>query len=253
MARRKSLASSILKASRLISNPTAALRPKSFRSQISSLTKSAKKIHKAHQELTNDYEREAERKVRIQLRSPENTAAYEAKLKKKLHGDNYRIFYKKLVGVSFPNSDRTNRKDGILRLKEHEELKLVPQLDHPNDPNAIFVTNLAGRGLGYLDARLTGEVSRSMAKGIRWHCFVRRLLTTDGTEHVGLTVCLAKQKVDLKQRVVRPSKLLKLTPVPTVPVQLISSTQTTRTSSNMSRLMDMVKWIFKAPSSSGPS
>ncbi len=247
MARRKSLASSILKASRFISNPRAALRPKSLRSQISSLTKSAKKLHKAHQELTSVYEQEAERKVRIQLRSPDNTAAYEAKLKKKLDGDDYRFFYKKLVGVSFDNPDKTNRKEGILRLKEHEELKLVRQPDHPNDSNAVFVTNLAGRGLGYLDARLAGEVSRSKAKGVSWHCFVRRLLTTDGTDHVGLTVCLAKQKVAPKRRVVRPAKLLEPTPVQTVPAQLTSSTRTTKTSWNMSRLMNLVKRIFKEP------
>jgi len=253
MGRRKSLASSILKASRFISNPRAALRPKSLRFQISSLAKSAKKIHKAHQELTSDYEREAERKVRIQLRSPENTASYEAKLKKKLQGDDYRIFYKQLVGVSFANPDDTNRKDGILRLKELDELKLVRQPDHPNDSNAIFVTNLAGRGLGYLDARLAGEVSRSMAKGVSWHCFVRRLLTTEGTDHVGLTVCLAKQKVTPKRRVVRPSKLLEPTPVQTVPAQLPSSTRPTKTSSNMSRLIDLVKKILRGSSNSEPA
>lgn len=253
MARRKSLASSILKAGRLISNPKAALRPKSLRSQIKNFTKAAKKIHKAHQELTNDFEREAERNSRMQLRSPENTAAFEAKLRKKLPVDNYRIFYKKLVGVSFPNSDLTSRKRGILKLKELEELKLVPQPNHPNDPNAIFVTNLVGRGLGYLDARLAGEVSRSMMKGIRWYCFARRILATDGTDHVGLTVCLAKQKVAVKQRIGQASKLLELPPEPTVPVQLISSTAPTKTSSNMNTMMEMIKWIFKAPSRRGPS
>lgn len=193
MARRKSFASSAFKVARFITDPAKAMRPKSIRSQAFTFAKAITKTRKSFLEIQESIDRDHAIRSSTKARSPENTAAYEAIVRLK-HGDStYRIFYKKLVGVSF-----NNREANIRKLKEHQELRLLPEPTNPVDPCAIIVTDLRGRDLGHLDARLAGEVSRSLAKGERWHCYVRRVLHAHGTDHYGATVCLVKHKKESK-------------------------------------------------------
>jgi len=187
MARRKGFASKVSKVARFIADPAKAMRPKSIRSQAFTFAKAINKTRKGFHEIQGSFDRDNDMRSRIKARSPENTAAYEAVVRRQ-HGDSiYRIFYKNLVGVSF-----NNRKANIRTLKEHQELHLLPEPTNPIDPNAIIVTDLQGRDIGHLDARLAGEVSRSLAKGVHWHCYVRRVLHTKGTDHYGATICLVK-------------------------------------------------------------
>lgn len=125
MARHKGL---VFKIAKFVADPSAALRPRSFKSQIRSVAKSMKKVNKARNELFDAQDREASIRARIEGRSPANTAAYEAKVGQKLDDPVARIFYKKLVGVSFPNADGTNRKNAIRSLRQHEDLSLVRDL-----------------------------------------------------------------------------------------------------------------------------
>lgn len=189
MARRKGFTSSVFRVAKFIADPGKAMRPKSIKSRAVSFAKAINKTRQSFQELQESIDHDYATCARINARSLENKTAYEAIVRRK-HGDSiYRIFYKKLVGVSF-----NNRKANICKLKEHQELQLVREPTNPVDPNAIVVTDIKGRDVGHLDARLAGEVSRSLAKGVNWHCYVRWILHTEGTDHYGAVVCLVKHK-----------------------------------------------------------
>jgi len=103
-----------------------------------------------------------------------------------------RYFYVKLVGVSHLNPDRTSRKKVIKTLIQGQELKLRRESTNIYDPNAILVCTEDGRGAGYLDARLAGDVTRSMKQDVRWRSYVRRVLHEDGTTHWGVVVCMVR-------------------------------------------------------------
>ncbi|MBO8125831.1 MAG: single-stranded-DNA-specific exonuclease RecJ [Firmicutes bacterium] len=54
-------------------------------------------------------------------------------------------FYTKIVGVTFED-----RQEVVSSLRSGQKLKLVREVDNPHDPNAIAVTTLDGKQVGYL-------------------------------------------------------------------------------------------------------
>lgn len=82
-------------------------------------------------------------------------------------GEVRKRFPTKVVGVTRKNNDGTSRQKIIKQLRTGQELELVPEPDNPFDSDAIKVCTKRGEQVGYLEARLAGEVARRMRRGIK--------------------------------------------------------------------------------------
>ena len=117
---------------------------------------------------------------------------YEQRVLSRWAGRVDRHFYAKLVGVSFNNADGSSRQSAIRRLTVCEELVLYPDIRNEFDKDAILVcSRQSGVGVGHLERRQAGQVSRSLRKGFEWHCYVRRVLSGEGPR-IGVVVCLVR-------------------------------------------------------------
>jgi hypothetical protein len=130
--------------------------------------------------------------------------AYEAKVLGKLGSSVDRHLYIKLVGINSRNPDGSSRKEAIQQLVEGQQLELRRERDNKFDPNAILVGAVGRSAAGYLPTRLGGDVTRSMNKGVKWRCFVRRVLHSAGSDHWGVTVCLVKFKKEASKQDSKP-------------------------------------------------
>ena len=119
-------------------------------------------------------------------------AKFESRVLERIPASLEKHFCTKLVGVSFKNDDNTSRQSNIKLLSEGQELVLQMQPDNEYDENAILVCTSGGAGLGHLDSRLAGEVTRSLKRGKGWTCFVRRLLSSPGSKKVGVTLFMVR-------------------------------------------------------------
>ncbi|WP_348266872.1 HIRAN domain-containing protein [Edaphobacter paludis] len=159
--------------------------------EVFKIAKSANRLRKAldsHNELLEQAKEKPVNKV-VQ----ENTA-YERNLFRKLGNSVDKHFYTKVVGVSFQNSDSSSRQDTIQSLIVCQELEFRKEPQNKFDPNAILLCTQNGLGIGYLNERLAGEVTRSLNKGVSWRCYVRRVLHAADTKNWGVTVCMVKLK-----------------------------------------------------------
>jgi hypothetical protein len=159
--------------------------------EVFKIAESANRLRKAldsHNELLEQVKEKPANKV-VQ----ENTA-YERKLFRKLGNSVDRHFYTKVVGVSFQNSDSSSRQETIQSLIECQELEFRKEPKNKFDPSAILLCVQNGRGIGHLDERLAGEVTRSLNKGVSWRCYVRRVLHAADAKNWGVTVCMVKLK-----------------------------------------------------------
>jgi hypothetical protein len=172
----------------------------SVSSHVFKIAKAANRLRKAvdaHSELverTNNSSRSRAKPVR-QIAQEE--AAYERKIQDQLNTPVDRHFYIKLVGIKSPNPNGSSREVAIQNLYEGQELELRREPDNKVDPNAILVGANGDNAAGYLPARLAGEVTRSLNKGLLWRCYVRKVLHTSGTDHWGVTVFMVKHKKTL--------------------------------------------------------
>src|SRR5688572_24033010 len=70
-----------------------------------------------------------------------------------------RHFHAPVVGVPYPNSDGTSRRDAVAGLRKWERVRLRHCPDNPVDSNAVAVLRDADeRQLGYLPATVTKDV-----------------------------------------------------------------------------------------------
>lgn len=70
-----------------------------------------------------------------------------------------RTFYTTVAGTSHKNDDGTSRIAAIRKCERGEVLQMLMQPNNPYDPNAIAVF-FEQQQLGYLNARLAGQISR---------------------------------------------------------------------------------------------
>jgi hypothetical protein len=87
-------------------------------------------------------------------------------------GSNVRHFHTKIVGVSYKNSDCTNRQKLIAKCEVFETLTLDHEEDNAHDPNAVRVCRENGQQLGYLNAGLAKQIVRKSADGYRFATFI---------------------------------------------------------------------------------
>jgi hypothetical protein len=80
--------------------------------------------------------------------------------------------FTKVAGVTHDNADGTSRQTVIAACQLGEKLDLIHDDKNAYDPNAIEVRRASGEQLGYLSARLAGEVARDNARGYRYAAFV---------------------------------------------------------------------------------
>jgi hypothetical protein len=78
--------------------------------------------------------------------------------------DRTKGFCIKVAGVSYPNPDGTSRTSIIEQCAVFEVLNLHHEPNNEFDPNAIAVLTASGDQIGFLDARLAGEVARDCAR-----------------------------------------------------------------------------------------
>jgi hypothetical protein len=88
-------------------------------------------------------------------------------------GSNVRHFHTKIVGVTYKNSDGTDRQKLIAKCHVFETLDLDHEEDNAHDPNAVRVCRQNGQQLGYLGADLAEEVVRKSANGYRFATFIK--------------------------------------------------------------------------------
>lgn len=100
-----------------------------------------------------------------------------------------RHFHTKIVGVSHPNSDGSDRQEHIRKCRHFEALDLDHEESNPHDPNAVRVLRKTGEQLGYLRAELAAEIVSKAKNGYRFMVFIKDV-TGDGLEGQALGVNL---------------------------------------------------------------
>jgi hypothetical protein len=100
---------------------------------------------------------------------------FEAAFETGFEGQTDKNFYAKVAGASHPNDDGSSRANVISQCVIMELLVLRTQPNNPYDPNAISIHRKNGDQLGYIDARLAGEITRDIKHyGPRWVVLFRK-------------------------------------------------------------------------------
>lgn len=107
-----------------------------------------------------------------------------------------------VVGVQYPNKDKSNRQFEIAVCKPGERIELRPEPKNIADENAVAVYSERGVQIGYLTAERCGRIGSLLRDGVDirtvfqvqtpWGCWIRA--TFDGSEPV----------VDLNARAMKP-------------------------------------------------
>lgn len=107
-----------------------------------------------------------------------------------------------VVGVQYPNNDKSNRQFEIAVCKPGERIELRPEPKNIADENAVAVYSERGVQIGYLTAERCGRIGSLLRDGVDirtvfqvqapWGCWIRA--TLDGTEPI----------VDLNARPMKP-------------------------------------------------
>lgn len=94
-----------------------------------------------------------------------------------------------VAGESFFNPDGSARQDVIATLSVGEHLRLVPEPNNPHDHNAVLITTMDGRGIGYIAAGPAQWLSPMVQKRKPVAAAVRSLgIAENGGRGVVLTV-----------------------------------------------------------------
>jgi hypothetical protein len=102
-------------------------------------------------------------------------------------------FYTKAVGVTFPNSDGSNRQTFISGLTKFDLLDLVREPSNPADGHAVRVESRTGVTLGYLDRYVAAEIAEDFDKrGRIWLAIVRRVIPREGDHNASLIMLLCR-------------------------------------------------------------
>ena len=99
----------------------------------------------------------------------------------------------KVVGVTFPNPDGSDRQRIIARCHPGEDLALVHEPNNPHDNCAVAVRRKTwlgrmGKQLGHLDARLAREIVNHAAAGRQFACTLRFVTGGRNGKNYGATI-----------------------------------------------------------------
>jgi hypothetical protein len=89
-------------------------------------------------------------------------------------------FHTKVVGVTFRNSDGTDRQELIARCRVSEPVQLIADPDNPVDADAVAVCRANGEQLGHLRAELAREIVNKSAMGWRYAVCISDLTGGNG-------------------------------------------------------------------------
>ena len=91
-------------------------------------------------------------------------------------GGTLRHFFAPVVGLPYPNSDGTSRREAVRGLRRWERVRLAHRPDNPVDCNAVAVLRQGDdRQLGYLPAVLAAAVVSAARSGTRYLAVVREV------------------------------------------------------------------------------
>lgn len=125
-------------------------------------------------------------------RQTEEDVEFERLLRKCCNGPLEKLFYAKVVGVTFPNADGSRRLQVIQECAIGEALQLMHHTEIAGYPDAVGVHRVGGGQLGYLESRLAGEVLRDEG-GKRWVAVFRRPLQHPETGRLaGAVLCMIR-------------------------------------------------------------
>ena len=94
-------------------------------------------------------------------------------------------FDAKVVGLTYPNADGSDRQEIARELQPQDELRLSPEPENRFDKHAIALLAPDGRQIGYCDSRLAGELTRRLAQGLQIRAYVRAVRERNGQIGVG--------------------------------------------------------------------
>jgi hypothetical protein len=104
-----------------------------------------------------------------------------------------RHFHAPVVGVPYPNSDGTSRRDAVAGLRKWERVRLRHCPDNPVDSNAVAVLRDADeRQLGYLPATVAKDVVAAARDGTRYFAVVDELRAPDPDDMISMTPTRAR-------------------------------------------------------------
>ena len=91
-----------------------------------------------------------------------------------------RHFHARVVGLPYPNSDGTSRREAVAGLRRWERVRLRHRPDNPVDPNAVAVLRETDeRQLGYLPATLAKDLVAAAREGTRYLAVVDEVSAPD--------------------------------------------------------------------------
>ena len=76
-----------------------------------------------------------------------------------------------VVGLDFPNADKSNRRFIMALLEHGEPVYLLPEPKNKADPRAVAVMTMHGGQLGYLTAERCGWIGSRLGAGERYEAF----------------------------------------------------------------------------------
>jgi hypothetical protein len=96
-------------------------------------------------------------------------------------------FFAPVVGLPYPNSDGTNRREAVRGLRPRDRVRLTHRPDNPVDANAVAVLRTSdGRQLGYLPAALAADVVAAARQGTRYLALVSEVAGAAASDLLGI-------------------------------------------------------------------
>ena len=99
-----------------------------------------------------------------------------------------RHFHARVVGLPYPNSDGTSRREAVAGLQRWERVRLRHRPDNPVDSNAVAVLRETDeRQLGYLPATLAKDVVAAARGGTRYLAVVHEISAPDPNDLIAVS------------------------------------------------------------------
>ncbi len=86
-----------------------------------------------------------------------------------------------VVGIQYPNADKSNRRYEAMLCVPGDEVHLVPEPKNKHDARAVAVMTDRGTQIGYLSAERCGWIGGRITAGETWHAIFQALDTYTAT------------------------------------------------------------------------